>query len=572
MGTERRTQSPLVILVTGSVGVGKTTLLMEAANKLKKARWRVGGFCAIQTGTRYSGTSAAPGYCLKTLDDGKVHPWAERQQEPDRIPPFLFCEDTLTTVSSRVIGQLAPQNSKWGQSSPPPQTSSSSVVGSVPLDMDVLFIDEIGMLEVNGCGFAPLLQTALESQLPALVLSMRKDTMESAIQSFSIPANHLILDLDNLNYKFALRLLLGRIKTIDSEKVGAYAAASGLMEIGLGATLHAYRVPMKGTILCYLQGMLLITFGKTMRGRNIISIAFISAMLKAFSPVGARLRPMLFIFLQGLFFALPGRLFGWNLITVLTGSIIMAWANLGFSIFTDYIVFGRSIFDAYIKGITVVLEPLSISTPSLLQLLWILLILKAILAVVLATVAWKVDLSPWAAKFKQKAKSRKKRTSVAPKKADTDAATSPASSASAFEPKPVITFLKSAGSALRDMARPRLALSIVLPALLILFLTDLNRLDYSIVVLRGVCITWLGLILARRFNPAPIMRWLHKGGNESLAQSLQVALATANIRPASTDLEPPDSQLHDCQRSGHEPSKGESSEASHKADMNGSCQ
>ncbi len=131
-------------------------------------------------------------------------------------------------------------------------------------------------------------------------------------------------------------------------RLGLWGGAAGGVEIGLGTLLHSTRVPLRGLTLCSMQAAML-TFASadlSRRGR-VLWVAVIAAGLKAFSPGGGRVRPMVAISVQGVLFSQTVQLLGWNYLGVgLGGALMGMWAALqGF--FLQYLLLGADLIVVY---------------------------------------------------------------------------------------------------------------------------------------------------------------------------------------------------------------------------------
>lgn len=276
--------------------------------------------------------------------------------------------------------------------------------------------------------------------------------------------------------------------------------------MGLGSTLHAYKVPFKGHVLAYLQNALLVTFGKSLRGRGLVRISFISAMLKAFSPIGARLKPMAYIFVQGACFAAPARLLGWHFVSVLLGSVLMAWLTLAMSLGVKWAMFGQSIFDAFSGAIEFVSGGLGVRAPSLAAVIGAAFLLKAALAIALASAAYFGDMQPLVRRLRRWGEGRRRPRA-------------PNRPAAGRRPA-----LGTALSALRDLLRPQFALMFLVSVLLLLFFARMSRADLASVVVRGLCLSYLGFVAVRSIDVRAVGAWLDRRAGLGLADSLPAAL------------------------------------------------
>ncbi len=471
----------LIVLVTGGVGSGKTRFL-TALGRTTGRWWRTCGFVSPAAPAERPLSEPGASYDLSFVRGARRMPWATRRKEGRG---FEFRAATRAEAIVRVRGELE-------------------------AGAEVCFIDEIGRLELEGGGFAGLFRLALTSPCRVVVAAVKKSALAEAIAAFDLAAP-LVVDLDTVPAGRALRAVRRRISASEAGRVGTFAGAAGMVEVGLGSTLHAYRVPFKGHALSYLQNVLLVTFGKALNGRGLFRISFISAMLKAFSPAGARFRPMLFIFLQGACFAAPVRLLGWHLLSVLAGSVLMAWLTLGLSLGVDFAMFGQSIFDAFSGAISFASDELGIRAPSLIAIIGGAFLLKGVIALGLAAAAYCGDVEPFVGRLRRRGARRQRpiRVEVAGRR----------------------TALGTALGAARDLLRPRFAIAFVISALLLLFFTNLSRSDLASVVVRGLVISYLGFVAVRRVDLAALGGWLDRRTGLGLAESLPAAMRVIEGAP-----------------------------------------
>ncbi|OGQ82000.1 MAG: hypothetical protein A2289_07755 [Deltaproteobacteria bacterium RIFOXYA12_FULL_58_15] len=493
----------LVVLVTGSVASGKTSLLERLQGSTARW-WRICGFTSKGNARDFRCGNPSATYRLSLVGLSTSLPWAMR---PTPNSAFQFCEATRLEVTEAVGARL-----KDGTA-------------------DICFLDEIGQLELAGRGFAELFRLALTSPCRIVVAAVKKSRFAEVVAGFGLAEVHVI-DLDQVSAEQGFREAKRQIATSDAERIGAFAGIGGLVEVGLGSTLHAYRVPFKGHALAYLQNVLLVAFGKALHGRGLVRISFISAMLKAFSPAGGTFRPMAYIFLQGLSFAAPIRLLGWNIGSVIMGSVIMGWLTLAMSLAVDYVTFGKSIFDAFGAAIAAFSSWLGVQGPSLLQVLIAAFALKAAVAVGLAIAAFFGDMQPLVRRL-----GARKTNHGDDRGFDRRDAASRRSMA------------MTAVTALRDLSRPRFVVAFLVSALLLLFFAGLPQSDFMNLIVRGLCISYLGFVALRRIDVQSLGAWLDRHTGMGLGRSLPVALDALGRTPAppptsnSVNASPPSSPM-----------------------------
>ncbi len=484
-----------LFLITGKAGSGKSQLLARLASGLRK-KYRLGGFVTRGHDRRRELLGAANRYDLLPVETkgASALPWVTRTGEK-----CAFDDQTRRRAEEMISAQLQ-------RTENPPE---------------VLFIDEIGRLELRGEGFANLFGAALASDCPVIVAALKKKALSEIIAHFHLEGAEVI-DLDEMPSRRALARLRARIDGLDAERIGAFAGINGLVEVGLGSMLRAFKLPLKGHALAYLQNILLITFGKSLHGRGLFRITFISSMLKAFSPVGGTIRPMLYILLQGSIFALPIAVFGFNFAAVLIGSLLMAWLTLVMKLLLNYAVFGMAFFDAYAGAIAKVNEWAQIQGLSLWSAIAALFAVKSLLALVAAALAYFGNMQPLVQRLK-----RRPKWAFAPRQDLGALGSGPAA------PRPSLG--RSALGALRDLLDWKFALFFFVSALLILFFANLSTADFAAIVLRGICISYVGFLALRRVDFHRFGRWLDAKAGLGMGKSLPAAIGIL-MKPDKVEL------------------------------------
>jgi nucleoside-triphosphatase THEP1 len=324
----------LLIALTGAPGTGKTRLLAELAARQRARGGRTEGFLAA-AGPRRVPEEGASEYQLKMLATGETLPWAVRDESID--PPYRFNVMTFYRLQDWA-NRLAPGTS-------------------------LVLLDEFAKFEARGEGLMPL-WPIICTQRPRIVVMAVRTSLTGAIE-------------DKLGRRFDVTIdaadpaALGQLEKICDDfgewtRIGLFGGASGVIEAGLGSALHAAKIPFRSTFLSALQGAMMVFagFGLTQPGR-VMWVSFISSGLKAFSPAGSRLRPMLAIFVQGFLFGSTVQILGWNAPAIaLGGMFIGIWAAAqGF--FLEYLMLGSDLIKAYDSAVLWIAHQLHISAPSL---------------------------------------------------------------------------------------------------------------------------------------------------------------------------------------------------------------
>ncbi len=355
----------LLIALTGSPGEGRTSQLAALAAEIQQRGHRVAGLLAPAE-KRARGTRGATAYRLHILGEAGDRPWAERDESLQ--PPYRFHEETrayLTVWATALRDQ-------------PPA--------------DLLVLDEFGRCEVEGAGLFPL-WSAIAAAAPRIVVIAVRAGYVSEIEV-------------RLGRKFDLCLAAAHPATTERlrqacaefgewTQVGLWGGAAGSIEMTLGSALHSLKIPLRGATLSSMQAATLTFASARLNPPGRVAwVAFISAGLKAFSPGGGRVRPMVAIAMQGTLFSGAVQLLGWNFISVaLGGALIGAWAALqGFLL--QYLLLGDDLVQAYGKVVRWLAENWQIQAPAMPVLLTAWAALHALMAGGAALVAWKLRAPP----------------------------------------------------------------------------------------------------------------------------------------------------------------------------------
>jgi CTP:molybdopterin cytidylyltransferase MocA len=176
----------------------------------------------------------------------------------------------------------------------------------------------------------------------------------------------------------------------DTELIGKAAALLSLVEVGLGSALHAFHLPLSGHFLSLNQA-----FWLTRATRQVprdptapLTISNIAATLKSLSPAGKKLTPMLAISAQGALFNLGTAVFGRNILgSALGAAISSTWAFIQ-PVLIYYIIFGNTLLEAGEKLYQRCQEVFHFSEDQALLFISLILIVKALLGVLAAGLAW----------------------------------------------------------------------------------------------------------------------------------------------------------------------------------------
>jgi nucleoside-triphosphatase THEP1 len=301
----------LLIAVTGPVGTGKSTLLGRLAAWASARGRRVDGFVAEAQGRPVAGRGA-DAYALHWLATGERTVVARRGADG-----YAF-EDTAFERVRR-----------WAAALPA---------------ADLVVLDEFGKVEAEGGGLAPAWPDVAASGAGVVAIAVRAGTVP-AIEGVLARTFDLVVQADAPDAWE--RLSKACVAADDWGRVGIFGAAAGGAEASLGAVLHGALVPARGLVMASLQAAMLATAAKGLERRErVVWVAFVAAGLKALSPAGSRLRPMLGITMQGILYTAAGSLGGWRRAAQIVGAgLVGAWsAAQGFLL--QYLLLGQALLDA----------------------------------------------------------------------------------------------------------------------------------------------------------------------------------------------------------------------------------
>ncbi len=157
---DRLQNLPKVCIISGTVGEGKTSFLLELAEELKRQNLKVGGFLSL----RIMENGETMGYDLLDLRTNEKHRFLRSnsaEKSTNRIGRFAIYDEGLE--AGRQI--LAEANSN---------------------NFDVLIIDEVGKLELKGGGWAEPLRKLLDSTNARIILAIRKGSEYEMLAHFQI--------------------------------------------------------------------------------------------------------------------------------------------------------------------------------------------------------------------------------------------------------------------------------------------------------------------------------------------------------------------------------------------------
>ena len=147
------------IIIQGEIGAGKTRLAERLVTKLRKRGLKVGGIIS----PRILDGEDTIGYRVLDIETGKEVPFATLNPPGVSIGKFYLSEDAIAFARAAIESAIATDQ--------------------------IVFLDEVGRLELDGKGHADALRMLLRSgAIP--VLLVRTKFVEAVVEKFAI-ADHL---------------------------------------------------------------------------------------------------------------------------------------------------------------------------------------------------------------------------------------------------------------------------------------------------------------------------------------------------------------------------------------------
>ncbi len=350
----------LLIGILGTVGSGKTSLLGRLADWWRLQGRSLDGFVA-RAGERPEDGRGAARYDLEMLKNSRRLPFAIR--DPALQPPYRFDPETARELDAWADG--------LGSGDP----------GSL------MIVDEFGPVEAAGGGHLSLWSRIVSSNPGVIVVAVRAGE-EGALRERLGTGFDMLIDAASPDAWETLRRACEEHP--DWIRVGLYGGGAGGFESSVGAVLHGIQAPMTGLFMSSMQSVIMTYAASGLRERRrVVWVPFISASLKALSPAGNRLRPMLAITIQGLLYGGAVTLFGWNVLGVaLGGFLVGAWSAIQ-GVALQFLFVGSDLIRAYDSIITWGAKLLDVRTPGLLVLIAGWSVLCGGISCLLTLFAWK---------------------------------------------------------------------------------------------------------------------------------------------------------------------------------------
>lgn len=473
----------VLVAVTGPVGGGKTTLLLSLARWAVDNHKRVDGFLAIAR-HRHSSGRGASGYVLRRIASGEELPFADR--DDSRHPPYVLHQQSVDRVA------------EWARE-----------IADESQKQLVLILDEFGPFEAQGSGHMIHWNT-LQSANPAVVVIAVRGALLDDIQArLGLPFDVVI---DTASPRALRQLQVVVDEHADWIRAGRFGAAAGGFEATVGSALHGATVPMRGLLLSTVQSLFMMYAGDRMRVRTrVVWVPFISAGLKALSPSGSRLRPMLAISVQGILFSFSASLLGWNAAGIAVGGwLVGAWAASQ-GVLLQYLFIGADYVRAMDTAVGWLASQLRMAAPgiTLLILLWVSL---------WGTISAGVTLVAW------------RRRHNLPNRLNILLSRGARGIVRSSEKPTVVAAVRRGGG---DLLRPFFWMPVLIVAAIVAS-TGSSWEGVMWIVLRAVTIGWVCFALVRMIDPVSVTEWLKRKEHWGPALALSRALRRPE-KPAADD-------------------------------------
>lgn len=405
---------------------GKSTLLGDLAGWAAAEGLRVEGFLSRAADAGRAGERGAAAYRLERLSDGVQIDFLERvtpELEAARLRasgaiPYRIQARAFETAASWIQHALSgadpliesrsdlstdpdidsstnsrpdqPTNPRIGPTRFAEPSTETRAVALPPVDL--LVLDEFGGLEAAGGGHLQAWRVVSAAPPGIVVLSVR-DGLVPDIEAAIGQRFDRILDASHPETGAALRTLL--LEQRDWARIGLFGAGSGGFEWSVGSAVHAVRLPMRGLMLSSAQAAVMVFAGAGLGQRSrVVWVPFIAAGIKALSPAGNRVRPMIAITVQGLLFGASTRILGWNAVGIfLGGALVGSWATAqGFLL--QYLLIGSDLLRAYDALVGWVQARWDVGLPGIALTLGIWFALWGLFAGSVALIAWRKGALP----------------------------------------------------------------------------------------------------------------------------------------------------------------------------------
>ncbi len=162
-----------------------------------------------------------------------------------------------------------------------------------------------------------------------------------------------------------------------------FGAAWGVVEFTLGTTLHLAKIPLRGFLMAFIAGIILVTAKEFVRFRgSLLLVGALAATFKVLSMGGFMINPVVAIFLEAVLAELVFLIFGYNRISALAAGCAVVFYTLLHAVIAHLFYFGAEIITVYKRISSELASVLHLEDWNFTLLMIILVILNLIMGVI----------------------------------------------------------------------------------------------------------------------------------------------------------------------------------------------
>jgi hypothetical protein len=304
------------------------------------------------------------------------------------------------------------------------------------------------------------------------------------------------------------------------ENESKFIAVLSLTEVGIGSLLHSFHVPLSGHFMSLNQALVLCrsqaeSQNRLQSARSICRISVVSALLKSLSPAGKVLTPMLAISTQGLLFSFGVLLAGTGKAGRVLGSVFLSFWGIAQPLILATLIFGKDFFQGLAWTWEKITSSLGLDARYGIQILIALVIIKAILAGLLALVSAQPTLAIWNEQLARKGQSL-------------------------LGARPAQRAVSPIQGTLRDLSSPIFLFSLFLTGTFVFMSRSEESVSMAWVLVRPVAVAFVIFYLIRVFPGLKFSQWVmkHSPMISSLFQQVKPRLARPQSDPDSEEVQP----------------------------------
>jgi len=175
-------KKPVVYIITGKIGSGKTRYLSRLIERLREHNLSVAGFLAVRSGTGDSEQS----YDIQFLDTGESIPLESRKFVKNRIKigNFYFNPEAIL-IGNKILNDPHIFNK------------------------DLIIIDEVGIFELEGKVWSDSISYLVSKHVRTMIWVVRDTLIEKVIRRWDLK-DAVIIDIEKETFRQAEERILAR--------------------------------------------------------------------------------------------------------------------------------------------------------------------------------------------------------------------------------------------------------------------------------------------------------------------------------------------------------------------------